>query len=70
MTHRADAEGSINSAREVLAELSGTRTTTDITMANATRAQAIATAAVAQAILALDDTLNQQASATSEENPR
>ncbi|MFD1274846.1 hypothetical protein [Streptomyces kaempferi] len=70
MSHRADAEGSINSAREVLAELSGIRTTTDVTMANAARAQAIATAAVAQAILALDDTLNQQTTGTSEETPR
>jgi hypothetical protein len=52
MTHRTDAEASI------LAEIQGQRTTTDVTIANAARAQAIATAAVAQAILALADTLN------------
>jgi hypothetical protein len=67
MTHRTDAEGSINAARELLAELSGTRTTTDVSIANAARAQVIATAAVAQAILALNDTLNQQTSTTSKE---
>ena len=60
MTHRTDAEGSIIAAREVLAETSGQRLPTDIIVANAVRAQAIATAAVAQAILALADTLTQQ----------
>jgi multidrug efflux pump subunit AcrA (membrane-fusion protein) len=57
VTHRTDAEGSIRSARDTLAELDGRRTPTDITIANAARAQAIATAAVSQAILALADTL-------------
>lgn len=57
MSHRTDAEGSIDAARVTLAELLGRLTPTDITMANAARAQAIATAAVAQALLALDDTL-------------
>ena len=57
MTHRTDAEASVLAARDTLAEIQGQRTTTDITIANAARAQAIATAAVAQAILALADTL-------------
>ncbi|KJK40247.1 hypothetical protein UK15_07815 [Streptomyces variegatus] len=57
MTHRTDAEGSIHAARDTLAELEGRRTPTDITIANAARAQAIATAAVAQALLAINDTL-------------
>jgi hypothetical protein len=57
MPHYANAEGSITAAANTLAELSGQRTSTDITIANATRAQAIATAAVAQAILALTDAL-------------
>jgi hypothetical protein len=57
VTHRTDAEASILATRDVLAELVGQRTPTDISIANATRAQAIATAAVAQAILALADTL-------------
>ncbi|MFK0124917.1 hypothetical protein ACIQSP_16570 [Streptomyces nigra] len=57
MTHRTDAEASISAARDTLAEIQGQRTTADITMANAARAQAIATAAVAQAILALNVTL-------------
>ncbi|WP_326779735.1 hypothetical protein OG481_02235 [Streptomyces longwoodensis] len=60
MTHRDDAEASIVAARDLLAELLGQRTTTDVTIANAARAQAIATAAVAQAILALSDVLNRQ----------
>ncbi|AMW11636.1 hypothetical protein A4E84_20340 [Streptomyces qaidamensis] len=57
MTHRSDAEGSIHSARDTLAELDGRRTPTDLAIANAARAQAIATAAVAQALLAINDTL-------------
>ena len=57
MTHRTDAVSSIIAARDTLAEIQGQRTTTDVTIANATRAQAIATAAVAQAILALADAL-------------
>jgi hypothetical protein len=60
MSHRSDAEASIAAARSTLAEIQGQRTTTDITIANAARAQAIATAAVAQAILALGDTLAPQ----------
>ncbi len=55
MTHRSDAEGSIQAARNTLAEIQGHRTPTDVTIANATRAQAIVTAAVAQAVLALAD---------------
>jgi Arc/MetJ family transcription regulator len=57
MTHRSDAEGSIFNVQQTLAELQGQRTPTDITIANAARAQAIAMAAVAQALLAIDDTL-------------
>jgi hypothetical protein len=57
VTHRANAEASLTAARDTLAEIQGQRTTTDVTIANAARAQAIATAAVAQAILALNDTL-------------
>ncbi|MGA5604031.1 hypothetical protein ACPCUF_23850 [Streptomyces griseoincarnatus] len=57
MSHRTNAEASLTAARDTLAEIQGQRTTTDITIANAARAQAIATAAVAQAILALNDTL-------------
>ncbi|MET9304962.1 hypothetical protein ABZX68_06435 [Streptomyces cellulosae] len=57
MSHRTDAEATLANARDTLAEIQGQRTPTDITIANATRAQAIATAAVAQAILALNDTL-------------
>ena len=57
MTHRTDAEASVLAARDTLAEIQGQTTYTDITIANAARAQAIATAAVAQAILALADTL-------------
>lgn len=57
MSHRTDAEASVLAARNTLAELQGQRTTTDVTIANAARAQAIATAAVAQALLALNDTL-------------
>lgn len=60
MTHRTDAEASIHSARDTLAELEGRRTPTDITIANAARAQAIATAAVALALLAINDTLAAQ----------
>ncbi|MFD8611058.1 hypothetical protein [Streptomyces sp. NPDC059631] len=60
MSHRTDAEGSILAARDTLAEIQGWRTTTDVTAANAARAQAIATAAVAQAILALTDALTAQ----------
>ncbi|MFE1842399.1 hypothetical protein [Streptomyces sp. NPDC059515] len=56
-SHRAAAEGSIRAARDTLAEIQGQRTTTDITIANAARAHAIATAAAAQAILALADAL-------------
>lgn len=67
MSHRADAEACLIAARDTLAEIQGVRTTADVSMANAARAQAIATAAVAQAILALNDTLNQQTSATSKE---
>lgn len=58
MTQRSNAEASIIAARDTLAEIQNQRTTTDVTIANAARAQAIATAAVAQAILALDDTLS------------
>jgi hypothetical protein len=58
MSHRSDAEATIAAARDTLAELQGRRTTTDITIANAARAQAIATAAVAQALLALGDTIS------------
>lgn len=58
MSHYTNAEGSIQAAANTLAELAGQRTPTDITIANATRAQAIATAAVAQAILALADAVN------------
>lgn len=57
MTHRADAEASVFAARDVLAEIQGVRTTPEVSIANAARAQAIATAAVPQAILALNDTL-------------
>jgi len=57
MTHRANAEASLAAARNTLAEIQGQTTYTDVTIANAARAQAIATAAVAQAILALADTL-------------
>jgi hypothetical protein len=57
MSHRTDAEATLANARDTLAEFQGQRTPTDITIANAARAQAIATAAVAQAILALNDTL-------------
>lgn len=60
MSHRTDAEGSIAAARNTLAQVQGERIPTDITIANSTRALAIATAAVAQAILALADTLNPQ----------
>ncbi|MET9138869.1 hypothetical protein [Streptomyces parvulus] len=60
MSNRTDAEASIIAARNTLAEIQGQRTTTDVTIANAARAQAIATAAVAQAILALSDTLSVQ----------
>lgn len=58
MTHRTDAEASILAARNTLAEIQGQRTTADVTAANAARAQAIATAAVAQAILALGDAIS------------
>jgi hypothetical protein len=51
MTHRTDAKASITAARNALAEIQGQRTPTDVTIANAARAQAI---------LALGDTLNQQ----------
>ncbi|WP_326700229.1 hypothetical protein OG909_24850 [Streptomyces sp. NBC_01754] len=64
MSHHTDAEGTIHAARDVLAELAGRPTPTDISIANAARAQAIATAAVAQALLALDDTLKAQHAAT------
>ncbi|MEU6661231.1 hypothetical protein [Streptomyces sp. NPDC046821] len=57
MTHRTDAEASILAARDTLAEIQNQRTSTDITIANASRAQAIATAAVAQAILAVADAI-------------
>jgi hypothetical protein len=60
VNHRDHAEASIIAARDTLAEIQGVRTTTDVTIANAARAQAIATAAVAQAILALNDTLTRQ----------
>lgn len=55
MTYRSDAEASILAARNTLAEIQGQRTTNEVVTANAARAQAIATAAVAQAILALGD---------------
>ena len=57
MTHRTDAEASIYAARDTLGEIQGQRTPAEVTAANAARAQATATAAVAQAILALNDTL-------------
>lgn len=60
MTHRDDAEANLTAVQNTLAEIQGVPTTADVSIANATRAQAIATAAVAQAILALNDTLNQQ----------
>ena len=60
MTHRADAEANLQAVRDTLAEIQGVPTTADVSIANAARAQAIATAAVAQAILALGDALNQQ----------
>lgn len=60
MTHRTDAEASVIAARDTLGEIQGIRTTSEVTLANAARAQAIATAAVAQAILALGDTLTRQ----------
>lgn len=60
MTHRADAEANLKAVQSTLAEIQGVPTTTDVSIANAARAQAIATTAVAQAILALIDTLNQQ----------
>ncbi|MGW7726195.1 hypothetical protein ACWGJ6_23035 [Streptomyces canus] len=60
MTHRDDAEANLAAVQNTLAEIQGVPTTADVSIANATRAQAIATAAVAQAILALDDTLNRQ----------
>lgn len=55
MTHRSDAVESLAAARATLAEIQGQLTPSDVSIANATRAQAIATAAVAQAILALVD---------------
>jgi hypothetical protein len=60
MSHRTDATASIIAARDTLAEIQGQRTPTDVSIANAARAQAIATAAVAQAILALGDTISSQ----------
>ncbi|MEV6124407.1 hypothetical protein AB0M23_28520 [Streptomyces sp. NPDC052077] len=57
MSHRLDAQNNILATRDTLAEIQGQRTTTDVTIANAARAQAIATAAVAQAVLALADAL-------------
>lgn len=57
MSHRSDAVASVLAARDTLAEIQNQRTPTNVTIANAARAQAIATAAVAQAILALNDTL-------------
>lgn len=60
MTHRDDAEANLTAVQNTLAEIQGVPTAADVSIANATRAQAIATAAVAQAILALDDTLNRQ----------
>ena len=65
MSHRTDAEATLANARNTLAEFQGQRTPTDITIANAARAQAIATAAVAQAILALADALAGQTGAGS-----
>lgn len=59
MTHRNNAEASILAARDTLAELHGQHTPTDVTIANAVRAQAIAMAAVAQAVLALVDVLTE-----------
>lgn len=55
MDHRTDAEATILAARDTLDQLTGRATPTDVSIANASRAQAIATAAVAQAILALAD---------------
>jgi len=60
VTHREDAETNLKAVRNTLGEIQGVPTTADVSIANATRAQAIATAAVAQAILALADTFNQQ----------
>ncbi len=57
MSHRTDAEGSINAAALTIAEIAGKNTTAAVAMATAAHTQAIATAAVAQALLAVDDTL-------------
>lgn len=59
MTHRTDAERTLNAAAETLAEIQGQLTPSDVSSANAARAQAIATAAVAQAIIALEDACGQ-----------
>lgn len=57
MSHRTDAEGSINAARLTVAELTKEPVPAVLAAATAAHAQAIATAAVAQALLAVDDTL-------------
>lgn len=51
MTHRDDAEANLAAVQNTLAEIQGVPTTADVSIANATRAQAI---------LALNDTLTQQ----------
>lgn len=60
MSHRSDAEGSIDAVRVTLAELIGQAPPTNVTIASAARAQAIATAAVAQAVLALVDAITEE----------
>lgn len=57
MTHRSDAEATIIVTRDTLAQTEGKSVPTDVSIANSARAQAIATASVAQAILALVDAL-------------
>lgn len=60
MSHYTDAEGSITTARAGLASIQGAYNSSDITTANANRAQAIATIGVTQALLALTDALTRQ----------
>lgn len=42
MSHRTDAEGSLRNVQQTLAEIEGRPTPTDVSIANAARAQAIA----------------------------
>ncbi|MGO1791708.1 MAG: hypothetical protein ACTHZ5_15975 [Micrococcaceae bacterium] len=61
MTHRSDAEASIIATRDTLADtILRKPTTLDVAMVNASRAQAIATAGVAQAVLALVDAITEE----------